>query len=64
MTELEQFNAMLDRITTVEEEVEEDTVTLRVDNTQLFGGGYSGFFSEWAFDKETGQLLSVSHWEE
>ena len=64
MTELEQFNAMLDRITTVAEDVTKDTVTLRVDNTELFGSGYSGFYSEWTFDKETGQLLSIAHWEE
>lgn len=64
MTELEQFNAMLDRITTVEEEVTEDMVTLKVENSAPFEGGYMGFFSEWAFDKKTGQLLSIAHWEE
>ena len=64
MTELEQFNAMLDRITTVAEDVTKDTVTLRVDNTEPFVGGYMGFYSDWTFDKKTGRLLAVSHWEE
>jgi hypothetical protein len=61
MTELEQFKAMMDRHMTMKEEVTEDTVTLTVDN--LGEHGYMCFFSEWAFDKETGRLLAVAHWE-
>ena len=35
---------------------------VRVDN--VGGYGDQDFFSEWTFDKETGRLLAVAHWEE
>ncbi len=65
MTDLEQFMNVVSRLQALKEvnsfHDSETTITLRVDNNG--GYGYDDFHSEWTFNKETGQLIAVAHWE-
>ena len=63
MTDLAKFKDVVGRVQqTTEVPGDDETITLRVDNEGEYG--YNGFFSEWTFNRITGRLVAISHWEE
>lgn len=68
MRDLERFRAFL--ITAevkYQMETFDNTIVIEIQNwdirTEARREGYAGFYGEWTFDKRTGKLVSISHWQ-